>query len=171
MIAVFDNHRIFHWNQSLRRPIGKRTCYCRNRLTLILYYHISVLSTLRLRQDGRQFSRWHIQMKLTISSDNGLVPNRRQAIIWTNDCLVYRRTYASLGPKVPQFVLAIYTEKQTSIWKTGCIILVCISVDLVNLWIGESFLPITRALTGRETHCYVSWKGRVWIKSVKTTSI
>ena len=32
----------------------------------------------------------------SIGSDNGLVPARRQAIIWTND-LVYQRIYASLG--------------------------------------------------------------------------
>ena len=29
--------------------------------------------------------------------DDGLVPTRRQPIIWTNDGLVYRRKYASLG--------------------------------------------------------------------------
>ena len=32
-----------------------------------------------------------------IGSDNGLVPNRQQAIIWTNDGLVYWGIYASLG--------------------------------------------------------------------------
>ena len=32
-----------------------------------------------------------------IGSDNGLAPNRRQAIIWTNDGLVYWRIYASVG--------------------------------------------------------------------------
>ena len=30
-------------------------------------------------------------------SDNGLSLNRRQAIIWTGDGIVYRRLYASLG--------------------------------------------------------------------------
>ena len=33
----------------------------------------------------------------SISSDNGLAPNRQQAIIWTNDGIVYWRTYASLS--------------------------------------------------------------------------
>ena len=33
----------------------------------------------------------------SIGSDNGLVPTRRQAIIWTNDGLSYWRIYASLG--------------------------------------------------------------------------
>ena len=32
-----------------------------------------------------------------MGSDNGLVPKRRQAIIWTNDDPVQRRIYASLG--------------------------------------------------------------------------
>ena len=33
----------------------------------------------------------------SIGSDNGLAPNRRQAIIWTNAVLGYRHKYASLG--------------------------------------------------------------------------
>ena len=28
-----------------------------------------------------------------IDSDNGLAPNRRRAIVWTNDGLTYRRIY------------------------------------------------------------------------------
>ena len=33
----------------------------------------------------------------SIGSDNGLAPVRQQAIIWTNDGLVYRCIYASLS--------------------------------------------------------------------------
>ena len=33
----------------------------------------------------------------SISSDNGLVLNRKQAIIWTNNGLVYQGTYMSVG--------------------------------------------------------------------------
>ena len=33
----------------------------------------------------------------SIGSDNALVPNRRQTIIWTNDDLGYQYMYASLG--------------------------------------------------------------------------
>ena len=33
----------------------------------------------------------------SIGSDNGLVSNMRQAIIWTSDGLAYWRIYASLG--------------------------------------------------------------------------
>ena len=32
-----------------------------------------------------------------IASDNGLAPNRQQAVIWTSDDLVYRCVYASPG--------------------------------------------------------------------------
>ena len=32
-----------------------------------------------------------------IGSDNGMVPNKPQAIIWTNACLVHWRIYASPG--------------------------------------------------------------------------
>ena len=35
---------------------------------------------------------------VVIGSDNGLAPNRQQAIIITNDGLVYWGIYASLGP-------------------------------------------------------------------------
>ena len=34
---------------------------------------------------------------VSISLDNGLVPNRRQVIIWTNDGPVYWPKFASLG--------------------------------------------------------------------------
>ena len=70
-----------------------------------------LFNTLRLRQDGRHFPNdifkciflnenvW-ISIKISliiIVSDNGLAPTRRQAVIWTNDGLVYWRIYASLG--------------------------------------------------------------------------
>ena len=32
-----------------------------------------------------------------MGSDNGFSPNRREAIIWTNDGIVHWRIYASLG--------------------------------------------------------------------------
>ena len=43
-----------------------------------------------------------------IGSDNGLAPNRRQAIIWTNDDPVQRRIYASLGRN--ELMALVYTE-------------------------------------------------------------
>ena len=39
------------------------------------------------------------QQYSNIGSDDGLVPTRRQAIIWTNDGTCYQRIYASLGLK------------------------------------------------------------------------
>ena len=38
-----------------------------------------------------------LRVLLTIGSDNGLMLVRRQAIIWTNDCIVYWSIYVSLG--------------------------------------------------------------------------
>ena len=38
-----------------------------------------------------------IQTDLVLGVDNGLVPNRRQTIIWTNNVSFYWRIYASLG--------------------------------------------------------------------------
>ena len=76
------------------------------------------LNKLRPRQDGRHFRQsfqmYFLQWKLlyihqnfieicslgtksSIRSDNGLVPSRRQAIIRTNDGLVWWCIYASLG--------------------------------------------------------------------------
>ena len=40
-----------------------------------------------------QGSKWYS----SIGSDNALAPNRQQAIIWSNDGLVYWCIYASLG--------------------------------------------------------------------------
>ena len=37
------------------------------------------------------------QQYSSIGPDDGLTPTRRQAIIWTNDGLVYWRIYAPLG--------------------------------------------------------------------------
>ena len=42
-------------------------------------------------------SQGFIWQYASIGSDNGLPPGRRQAIIWTNDGLVYLCIYASLG--------------------------------------------------------------------------
>ena len=41
-----------------------------------------------------QMSNWQ---KVIIGSSNGLAPNRRQAITWTNDGPVHWRIYAVLG--------------------------------------------------------------------------
>ena len=43
------------------------------------------------------YSLWSIWQYIIIGSDNGLAPNKRQAIIWTNYGLVSWRKYASRG--------------------------------------------------------------------------
>ena len=80
------------------------------------------LNTLRPRQNDRHFAdsifkciflneNFRISNKISLKfvpkgpikqysstgSDNGLAPNRRQAIIWINDRQCWRRLYASLG--------------------------------------------------------------------------
>ena len=73
------------------------------------------VNPLRLRQNSPPFPRRHFQTNflnenfwiqniislkcadVIIGSDNGLAPNWRQAINWTNDGVVYCRMYASLG--------------------------------------------------------------------------
>ena len=42
------------------------------------------------------FLRVQLQL-VSIRSGNGLAPNKRQAIIWSNDDPVYQRIYAALG--------------------------------------------------------------------------
>ena len=45
-----------------------------------------------------------------IVSDNDLAPNRLQAIIWTNDGLIYSHIYASLGFKELNFSQALHVR-------------------------------------------------------------
>ena len=81
-----------------------------------------VFKTLWPRQDGRRFCRRHFQLHFiqwkclnfkwnfieicslgyrwqfcSIVSDNGLAPNRRQAIIWSNADPIHWHIYAALG--------------------------------------------------------------------------
>ena len=47
-----------------------------------------------------RFSQWSNWQWTSTDSDNGLAPNRRQAIMCTNHVLVYWRIYVSLGLNV-----------------------------------------------------------------------
>ena len=58
-----------------------------------------------------------------LGSDNGLAPNRRQAVIWTNDDLVHWRIHASLG-------LNELLTKNDNGWKG--IYHMCLNVDRVH---------------------------------------
>ena len=49
-----------------------------------------------------------------IGSDNGLAPNRRQAIIWTNEGPVYWRMYASLDHNLLRGWVEFYNL--TALW-------------------------------------------------------
>ena len=49
------------------------------------------------RKAAYHWKSYNLLHDSSIGSDNGLAPNRRQAIIWTNGDLDYWRIYASLG--------------------------------------------------------------------------
>ena len=69
----------------LNQHIEAKTKFCRRHFQIIFYYeNCCVFITFSL--------------KLCSSySDNGLVPNKRQAIIWIDDAPIYWRIHASLG--------------------------------------------------------------------------
>ena len=88
-------------------PIQNGFHFADNIFTFICFY---IKDVLYFDSDFIEiYSQWFIEQNASIGLDNGLVPNRRQAIIWTNDCLVYWRIYASLefsglGPKTASMV-------------------------------------------------------------------
>ena len=56
-------------------------------------------SWLKMFRISLNFCFWCLDWKQTgIGSDNGLAPNGRQAIIWTNNGIFNSRIYALLGP-------------------------------------------------------------------------
>ena len=62
----------------------------------------------------------------SIGSGNGLAPNRRQAIIWTDDDPVHWRIYAALGGDElinhwwPSFSLVFFVQASFDNYKTKC---------------------------------------------------
>ena len=52
--------------------------------------------------------------------DNGLAPNKRQAIIWTNADPVHWRIYAALGGKDPVGHSRQYPSRQNKILNSNC---------------------------------------------------
>ena len=53
---------------------------------------------------GHYSFQWFNQQEKNIGLDNGLVPGRRQTIIWTNDAIVYRCIYAPPGNSELKYV-------------------------------------------------------------------
>ena len=103
----------------INHPRREPSCYMLHNIFCMYYVH-SVNSS-PPGQNGRQLDRWHFEMHFSeykikifwfefhwrlflrirvqlfsIGSCNGLTPNRRQAIAWTNDDPVHRRIYAAL---------------------------------------------------------------------------
>ena len=83
----------------------------RQKFWIIAHTEVRLFNILRPRQNGHNFTDnnfkcifFKISLKFllkgqysSIGSDNGLVLNRRKAIIWTNDVLGCRNMYASPG--------------------------------------------------------------------------
>ena len=53
------------------------------------------ISEFRLKFHQSLFLKAQLKWYSSIGSDNGLAPNRRQAIIWTNDSPIHGRIYAA----------------------------------------------------------------------------
>ena len=70
-------HTIFRWHFELHFILWKLLCFDEN------------FNEIYLQRSDCQYP--------SIGSENGLAPNRWQAITWTNDGLVYWHIYASLG--------------------------------------------------------------------------
>ena len=68
---------------------------------MIAMHQIYILKCIFLNENCCILSQltleWSNQQYVIIGADNGVVSNGRQAIIWTNDGLVYWRISASLG--------------------------------------------------------------------------
>ena len=79
------------------------------------------------------FSQWFSCQYSSIGSSNGSVPNMRQAIIWTNDGLVYWRIYAA--------------PVQDELWFT-------LEEQAINL---ETFARGYRRMSVDETDCVLIW--------------
>ena len=56
--------------------------------------------------------KFHWNMLLSIGSDNGLVPNRQQAIIWCNVGMLYWHIYASLSLSELRFLYFYFGSPQ-----------------------------------------------------------
>ena len=63
---------------------GLKNEYCYIQTLVIKNVHISQMKAIKLII-ARIFVEYHQEWSISISSDNGLVLNRRQIIIWTND--------------------------------------------------------------------------------------
>ena len=71
---------------------------------------------------------------VSIGSGNGLMPNKRQAIIWINDSLTYWLKYASLGLSELKFTLSFNCQDIQSITKSRVARSVLKSVAAIYDW-------------------------------------
>ena len=92
----------------------------------------------------------------SISSRNGLAPNRRQAIIWTNNGQVYWRRYASLGYNELNSTCVLVTFCEQGVHSTNRVFLqwlqfdrklFCNNVITTTVWtlLDADYQTLTRA--------------------------
>ena len=63
-----------------------------------IFNGISSNENLRIKKKSLKYVSWGLNRQFSsIGSDNGLAPNRRQAVIWTSVGMFYGRIYVSLG--------------------------------------------------------------------------
>ena len=78
------------------------------------------------------YSQWSNQQYSSISSDNGLAPTRRQAIIWSNDGLSYRCIYAKAKRQWSQVGWMLIHHRDGLLSSSFCFTL----NSSVGLWVG-----------------------------------
>ena len=87
-------------------------------------------------------SQGSIEQYASIGSDNGLAPNRRQAIIWTNDGLIWWRIYASLG--LNELVLISITTSVADV-----------QIQIQNHFVGIWNIKLTNNKLHFDTWCWI----------------
>ena len=78
----------------------------------------TIISSSTLHRDNKVIIHYltvHISRRLPRALGNSLAPNRRQAIIWTNDDQVHRRIYAALGEMSYLSFMIVLTPAEISI--------------------------------------------------------
>ena len=112
-VLVLDPNPVTHWGQDKMALISQTTFS--NAFPWMEIFKFQLRFQVCLKWSNWQYS--------SIGSDIGLAPNRRQAIIWSNDVLGCRFIYASLGLNelilhyVNSYIIEnIYTALCTKTW-------------------------------------------------------
>ena len=97
-MCTLSTNSLVYWKEDVKH-IGLLTHWGPDKMAAIsqtIFKGISLNENFRILTTISQCSLGSNWQYGSISSDNGLVPNRRQAIIWANNALGYWRIYALL---------------------------------------------------------------------------